>query len=168
MRKVICKLALGAMVIGLIVAGARAQSKPATGFDRLKTLVGEWQSTSPKGEAFTSTIRLVSNGTAIEETFQSSEDNQMVTLYSPDDNRLAMTHYCPSGNQPRMKTGPVSANQKEFAFSFAGVTNLSSPTAGHMHHLVLQIADNNHFSEQWTWRENGKDRVETFHFTRKK
>src|SRR2546426_8868316 len=28
--------------------------------------------------------------------------------------------------------------------------------------------DDDHFTEQWTWRENGKDMTETFRFARKK
>lgn len=167
MRKTVCMFALGAMAIGLFAARSRPQAKPASAFDRLKTLVGEWQGEGPHG-ALTNTIRLVSNGTAMEETFQSTEDTQMVTLYTPDANRLAMTHYCAVGNQPRMETAAITGDPKEFDFSFAGITNLMSSDSGHMHHLVIQIADQDHFAEQWTWRENGKDKAETFHFTRRK
>jgi hypothetical protein len=168
MRKIICLFALGAIAIGLFATRARSQAKPAHGFDRLKTLVGTWEASSPPGRALTNTIRLVSNGTALEETFQSSEDEQMVTLYTADGNRLALTHYCAAGNQPRMETHAVTGNQKEFDFSFTGITNLMNSNSGHMHHLVIQIADRDHFTEQWTWHENGKDRTETFHFTRRK
>ena len=168
MRKAICMIAVGAIAVGLFAGRAGSQSKTASGFDRLKTLVGEWQGTSPKGEVFTSTIRPVSNGTALEETFQNSEDNQMVTLYTPDGDRLLITHYCSTGNQPRMETVPVKAGQKGFAFSFVGVSNLKSPATGHMQNMTLQIVDDDHFTEQWTWRENGKDMTETFRFARKK
>jgi hypothetical protein len=168
MRKAMSILAVGAIAAGVWVARAGQQAKPANGFEQLKTLVGEWQAKSPKGELFTTTIRLVSNGTALEETFQNSEDNQMVTLYYPDGNRLAMTHYCSAGNQPRMETAATTEDQKEFDFSFQGITNLPSPDSGHMHHLVIKIADNNHFSEEWTWRENGKEQAHSFEFTRKK
>ncbi len=34
--------------------------------------------------------------------------------------------------------------------------------------LTLQIVDDDHFTEQWTWRENGKDKTETFRFSHKK
>ncbi len=168
MRKTICLFALGAITIGLFATRASSQAKPAHGFDRLKTLVGTWESANPPGGALTNTIRLVSNGSALEETFQSSEDDQMVTLYTADGDRLAMTHYCAAGNQPRMETLAVTGDPKEFDFSFTGITNLMNPNAGHMHHLVIQIADQDHFTEQWTWRENGKDRIHTIHFTRRK
>lgn len=168
MRRTISMLAVAAIAMGLIVVGANAQSTSSSGFDRLKTLVGEWQATSPRGEIFTSTIRPVSNGTAVEETFQNSEDNQMVTLYTPNRDRLLVTHFCSAGNQPRMETAPVKPGQNEFVFSLVGISNLKNPATGHMQSLTLRIIDNDHFTEQWTWRENGKDKTETFQFTRKK
>ena len=67
-----------------------------------------------------------------------------------------------------METPAITGDPKEFDFSFTGITNLMNPNAGHMHHLLTQIADQDHFTEQWTWRENGKDRVHTIHFTRRK
>jgi hypothetical protein len=168
MRKAIYLLVLGAVTIGLFAAPAWSQAKPAPGFDLLKTLVGTWEAAGPHGGTLTNTIRLVSNGTALEEIFQSTEDDQMVTLYTADGNRLAMTHYCAAGNQPRMETIAVTGDQKEFDFSFTGITNLSSPNSGHMRHLLIQIADQDHFTEKWTWRENGKDLIHTIHFRRSK
>jgi hypothetical protein len=168
MRKAIYLLALGAIAIGWFAGRAGSQVKPASGFDRLKTLVGTWEAAGPQGGTLTNTIRLVSNGTALEETFQGTEDDQMVTLYTADGNRLALTHYCAAGNQPRMETLAVTGDQKEFDFSFTGITNLTNPNSGHMRHLVIQIADQDHFTEQWTWRENGKDQIHTIHFRRSK
>jgi hypothetical protein len=167
MRRAICTIAIGAVALGLFAVNAGSETKSASGFDRLKGLVGAWESTTPEGETFTSTIRLVSNGTAVEETFQSAKDNQMVTIYTPDGNRVVMTHYCAAGNQPHMQTQPTTADQKHFDFAFASITNLADPSAGHMHHMTLEIADNDHFSETWTWQDNGKDGTKTFHFTRK-
>ena len=168
MRKAICLLALGILAIGWFAGRAGSQAQPASGFDRLKTLVGTWEASEPQGRLLTNTIRLVSNATALEETFQSTEANQMVTVYTADGNRLAMTHYCAAGNQPRMETATITGDQKEFDFSLTGITNLSDPNSGHMRHLLIQIADQDHFTEKWTWRENGKDQIHTIHFKRSK
>jgi hypothetical protein len=167
MKKAASILAVTAITFAVFAIRAGSQAKPATGFDRLKMLVGTWEAKTPEGETATSTIRLVSNATALEEMMQNSKDNQMVTLYSPDGDRVAVTHYCSAGNQPRMETNAVTGDTKEFDFSFSGITNLSTPASGHMHHLVIKIADNDHFSEQWTWRENDKDSVESIQFVRK-
>ena len=167
MKKVL--VFLGAMIFSVTVLAAHPNSAPKSnpGFEKLKTLVGTWQSTSPDDGAMTNTIRLVSNGHAIEETFQNSKDNQMVTMYTPDGDRLVMTHYCSSGNQPRMETPAITNGAAKFDFSFIGITNLSSSEAPHMNHLVIQIADNNHFTEDWTWQQDGKNTVHTMQFVRK-
>jgi len=168
MRKAIFPLALTILALGWLAGRARSQAQPISGFDHLKTLVGTWEAPGPQGKKITSTIRLVSNGTALEETSQSADEDQMVTLYTPNGNKLAMTHYCASGNQPRMETVALTGDQKDFEFSLTGITNLASPNAGHMRHLVIQIADEDHFTEKWTWRENGKDQAHTIHFKRTK
>ena len=92
---------------------------------------------------------------------------KLKTLYTPDGDRLVMTHYCSSGNQPRMQTPAIANGAAKFDFSFIGITNLSSPEAPHMNHLVIQIADNNHFTEDWTWQQDGKNTVRTMQFVRK-
>jgi hypothetical protein len=150
------------------VLNAHSQTKPEGGFDRLKSLVGDWQATGEDGKPVTSSFRLVSNDTALEETLQSATDHQMVTLYTPDENRVALTHYCSMGNQPRLETPVVSAAADEFVFAFTGATNLSSPEEKHMHRMVILIDDADHFSETWTLRAKGQDIKQTFNFTRKK
>ncbi len=37
-----------------------------------------------------------------------------------------------------------------------------------MHKLAIRLEDNDHFTQRWTWRDNGKEAVEVFHFTRRK
>jgi hypothetical protein len=41
------------------------------------------------------------------------------------------------------------------------------PAGGYQHHLVLGFEDDNHITETWTWREEGKDTLMVFHFTGK-
>jgi hypothetical protein len=156
------------ILLSLGILHAQTQTKPAGGFDRLKALVGEWQATDENGKPVTSNFRLVSNDTALEETFQSDKDNQMVTLYTADGSRVALTHYCSKGNQPRMETPVVPASSDEFVFAFTGATNLASPEDTHLHRLVLQVDDADHFTETWTIREKGRDTKMTFNFARKK
>jgi hypothetical protein len=155
-------------VLLLAAVNGRSQSKVAGGFDRLKTLVGEWQATGEDGKPVTSSFRLVSNDTALEETFQSDKDHEMVTLCTADEGRVAMTHYCSMGNQPRLETPVVSATSDEFVFAFTGVTNLASPDEQHMHRMVVQIDDADHFTETWTLRAKGHDTKKVFNFVRKK
>src|SRR6202050_188088 len=90
MKKAISMFAVAALAAGVFAAQAGSQAKPAGGVGRLTTLVGEWNATPEGGKTFISTIRFVSNGTALEETFDDGEKhNQMVTLYTADGDRLA-------------------------------------------------------------------------------
>jgi hypothetical protein len=142
--------------------------KTSAAFDKLKTLSGDWTGTAEGIPPFTSTIRLISNGTAIEETFNNDMDHQMVTVYSSDGNRVALTHFCSAGNQPRMETPADRENPNEYVFSFTGATNLASPDDLHMHRMVLNIVDADHFTEVWHAKMGGKDMPKEFSFERKK
>jgi hypothetical protein len=92
----------------------------------------------------------------------------MVTVYSLDGDGIALVHFCPTNNQPRMRAVPADDNVKELAFEFQGASNLPSPNTGHQHHLVIQFEDENHITETWTWRHEGMDMPMVFHLTRKK
>jgi hypothetical protein len=137
------------------------------GFEQLKPLVGQWDGKAAGGQALHVSYELVSGGTALLERLAMGDEPEMVTVYSPDGDRLAVTHFCSAGNQPQMRTEPVTGPTKEFSFSFVRATNLASPSAGHMHHLTVAVQDHDHFSEAWTWNDNGKEHTEVFHFVRK-
>jgi hypothetical protein len=96
---------------------------------------------------------------------QGPED--MVSMFHLDGpNRLLLTHYCGSGNQPRMQAS-VSADGKTFTFSFVDATNLATPDAGHMQKMVLTMLDANHHIEDWTYADHGKEMKESFDLRRK-
>jgi hypothetical protein len=144
------------------------QSTSNPGLDTLKSLAGDWTTTDASGEAFTSTFRVISNGTALEETVNSAHDKQMISIYNADGQRVSMSHFCSMGNQPRLETPAERPNANEFAFSFVSATNLADPNAQHMHRMLIAIEDADHFTETWTIRINGKDSTREFHYTRKK
>jgi hypothetical protein len=162
---------LSAVVTAILFVAtfARAgQIENSTSLDGLKPLVGDWTATDAGGKLFTTSFRLISNNTALEETVNSSHDTQMVSIYNADGARVAMTHFCSMGNQPRLETPSERPNPNEFVFSFSGVTNLASPNDQHLHRMVITIQGPDHFTEAWTIRVNGKDSIQKFHYTRKK
>ncbi len=91
----------------------------------------------------------------------------MVTIYSQDGDGIALLHYCPTNNQPRMRAVPPSGDVKELVFAFEGAGNLRSLDVGHEHKLVIQFQDKDHITERWTWRSNGKDTEMVYRFARK-
>lgn len=91
----------------------------------------------------------------------------MLSLFYVDGDRLLMTHFCPYGNQPRMQA-TISLDLKSIFFNFLDATNLPDPRAGHMHHAVYLFSDPDHYIEQWTWRQGGKDTTYQYEMQRKK
>ncbi len=146
---------------------AAAQATANAGFDKLKTLVGEWEGKTKDGKTVHASYKLVSNGTGLLETLSPPDESEMVTVYHRDGSSVGMTHYCSGNNQPQMRTAPVAASVNQLTFNFVRATNLASPAAGHMHNLVVTFEDKDHFTQKWTWRENGRAMTEAFHFTRK-
>lgn len=137
--------------------------------DQVKSLAGEWEADLPGFGKLTSSIHLVSNGKAVEETLGTPADNE-VSLYTRDGNRILLTHFCAltaDGHVARLEAGSLTGAQSNLTFVFAGATNLHSPRAPHMRLVVMTFTDRDHFSEKWTKSENGQDTVFDLHFVRR-
>jgi hypothetical protein len=132
-----------------------AQSDAQKVLDRFKAMAGTWEGKSPKGQTSKVKYELVAGGTAVMSESQMIGDD-MTSMFYVDGERLMMTHFCPSGNQPRMQA-TISTDLKTVAFEFVDATNLSGPQVGHMHRAVYVFSDTGHYSEEWTWRQEGKD-----------
>jgi hypothetical protein len=145
-------------------AGEKARS--AAAFEKLISLVGEWEGTNTAGHV-KATYTMVSGGTALMERLQSANEPEMITLYSLDGDHLRMTHYCSAGNQPQMKTATITELNGALTFQAYQVTGLKTPNDGHMTGLTLMMPDKDHFTQQWTYREKGKAQADVFKFTRK-
>src|SRR2546426_4100448 len=70
--------------------------------------------------------------------------------------------------QPRMRAELPSSGDQVLTFMFLDATSLPSPSAGHMHRLVVSIEDDRHFTQRWTWTESGREEPQVFKFERKK
>lgn len=158
-------LALFAILVPLSMAQA---PNNATGtFHKLKALAGDWDGKDNAGNTVKTKFELVAGDTAVMETLAMSGMEQMLTLYTVDGDGIALVHYCPTNNQPRMRATPSSTAVKELVFSFQGATNLPDPSIGHEQKLILQFTDADHIIERWTWRKNGKDTEMIYNFTRR-
>jgi hypothetical protein len=141
------------------------------GFEKMKSLVGDWVGVVDEGGRkmpVTVSYRLVSNGTALEETLKTPEDTDMITMYIADGKALVMTHYCSEGNQPRMRAAVPAGSVDKLDFRYVDATNLSGADASHMHGLVVTFRDADHITQAWTHRMKGQDQTGVFEFTRKK
>jgi hypothetical protein len=163
-RKVSLLLVLAAFIAGPLWAGPHS----AAAFKKLQSLSGEWGGKDEHGMPVKTSFKVLASGTAVMETLSPSGMEEMVTLYSMDGDAIALVHYCPTNNQPRMRVVPSSDDIKELSFDFESAGNLKSPGTGHQHHLVLRFDDSDHLTETWTWRQDGKDIPMLFHLTREK
>jgi hypothetical protein len=144
---------------------AFAQADAHKTFDQIKTLNGTWEGKA-HGKDLKVTFRPTAGGSAIISEILGEED--MVTMFHMDNDRLLATHYCGAGNQPRMQAS-TSPDGKTITFTFVDATNLATPKAGHMDSLVIAISDANHHTEDWTFvKEDGSELKEHFDLTRSK
>jgi hypothetical protein len=162
------KLALLLLLFASITAAPLlAATHSSAAFQKLLSLTGEWEGKDEHGMPVKTNFKSMASNTAVMETLAMSGMDEMVSLYSVDQDSIALVHYCPTNNQPRMRATPDSDDIKDLIFEFQGAGNLKSPSAGHQHRLVIHFDDANHITETWTWRQNDKDTLMVFHLARK-
>src|SRR3989442_1516125 len=99
----------------LLVAGAafagehHGTLKSSPGFDKMKSLVGDWTATVPNMGKVEATYSLHSDGSALLEELKMPGEASMITVYYPAGDSVAMTHYCSGHNQPHMKASGSGA-----------------------------------------------------------
>lgn len=150
---------LGVLAIGVAGGSAAAAGNGTEAFEKLKALVGDWETNNAQTGKATLHLELTSGGTALLEKFRMEENGkpvEMITLYYVDGDQLKLTHYCMAGNQPTM-AGSYDPSTKTIKFNFVSVSNLKSADAGHMHHALYTFIDNDHFKTNWAFRKDQKD-----------
>ena len=162
------KLWLFMLLAVSVAAPLWAGTHSAAVFKKLQSLSGDWEGKDGHGMPVKTSFKALVSGTAVMETLSPAGMEEMVTLYSIDGDGIALVHYCPTNNQPRMRVVPDSEDIKELSFDYQGAGNLKSPSTGHQHHLTIRFDDAEHITETWTWRQDEKDIPMLFHFTRKK
>jgi hypothetical protein len=154
------------LLIPFLISGSvLAQNSSSKGFEKIKSLAGKWEGKGHDNQMTSVSYEIISGGNAVMESLNEGEDDNMITIYHLDGDKLIMTHYCSSGNQPRMKAEMMDDNS--INFTFAEATNLAKTSDGHMHKLSFNFVDNNNFTQTWTWSEDGKEMPATFNWTRK-
>jgi len=153
------------------VAPKGAAMPGAVAYDRIKSLVGEWIDVDGffgmKDQVAVS-YRLTGGGTTVVETIFIGAPHEMITMYSKDGADLVLTHYCASGNQPRMRATAFDGEVIEFAFD--GGTNLDPTKDTHMHSARMEFVSPDEIRGTWSGWEGGKpaaDHQVKYHLKRK-
>lgn len=156
-----------AMAVVLAATFALAESGAKKSLNTLKALDGTWEGKNSQGQTIQVSFRETAGGSALLSEIHGMGQENMVSMIHLDGDRLLMTHYCGAGNQPRMKAA-LAPDGKSVIFDFVDATNLSSPEAGHMHHVVFAMPDADHHTEEWTFLDHGKEMKELFTLQRVK
>ena len=136
-------------------------------FAYLKTLIGTWTSDGPNKTTYT--YSEVSGGRCIKEHMDFGKGAGMDTVYCADGEGVVATHYCDSGNQPRLKSKPFTAGDKALSLDFLDATGLASPNEGHMHALVVEKFAADKATLTWSFFKDGKEQQKAvFNLVKKK
>jgi hypothetical protein len=152
-------LAMLVFSMGIMPAPNPAAGNGAEAFEKLKALVGHWETDKTNMNKATLDLELTSGGTAVLEKFHMVDNGkpvEMTTLYYLDGDQVKLTHYCMAGNQPTM-SGWYAPDTRTITFNLVSISNLKSPDDGHMHHAVYTFIDNDHFKTTWTFQKAQKD-----------
>lgn len=132
--------------VAMILAGpalADEPEPPVSSFEQMSALVGDWKREGEDGSKFHIQFELTANDSVLIERWVSRGKTHSLTLYHRDKADVVATHYCPQGNQPRMKmTTPDGASR--IRFDFWDATNLVNPTDNHQHQLSFDLSDPEH------------------------
>lgn len=161
-----------AMLLALIACGppcsATESQSPGDPFEQMQALAGQWQADLPGYGQILDSIRLVSKGTAIEETLGTPSDNE-ISLYTRNGKGLLLTHFCaltPDGHVARLETRALQESPGRLEFTLVSVSNLHDKGAPHMRRVLITLIDRDHFSEKWTKTEKGVETVFDLAFSR--
>ena len=164
-------LTLAAAPIALAQTGTAAgASAPAPHLlEHFKALAGRWAANGLEGNSAPDlklSYEVIAGGNAVVETLFAGTPHEMRSVYTKDGADVVMTHYCASGNHPRMRARAMQGNA--LAFAFDGATNFDPATAGHMHEARFEFVGPDELRAQWISWKDGKpgEHVAEVHVTR--
>ena len=159
------ELTLGGSPASTAASSAKwASDTDAAWVELQRALVGRWKATTPDNRSFVLAYRVVSNGTALVETFTSSASGkETLSVYHRDGATLMLTHYCAQGNQARLKA--VVATRDMVVFGFLDASNVATEQDV-MHQLTIALRPDG-FDQETVYRlPNGALQTTTLRFTR--
>jgi hypothetical protein len=172
-RKLLCMILACIGSAGLLPAQmSSAQTNASAAFDKLRSLTGEWEGTFAWSGARNASGKMAAqyyttgNGSSLVENLIREGVPSMTSVYHMDGDDLRMTHFCAAQNQPRLKASTIDPDA--ITFSFVDITNLRSPTAGHVHGLEVRFLEADHITLKFHFKGDGKDSDELIDLRRRK
>ena len=116
---------------------------------KIKALAGTWVGEMDHGqgpEAVQIVYRVTAAGSAVMETFNPGTPMEMITMYHDQNGKLAMTHYCMLGNQPKMRL--VDASDKKLELDLVKKSGMKDGEP-HMNALTIDFLGADHIRHTW-------------------
>ena len=138
-------------------------------FQKMKSLAGAWEAPNPMSPdgKMKVTYEVTSNGSAVVERMGIGTPFEMVSIYHDEKGKLAMTHYCAIGNQPRLALESSGPDQIKLLFSKNNVINPKKED--HMHSLAMTFLGPDLVRQEWSGYRGGKlEKPTVFTLTRVK
>jgi len=135
--------------------------------EQFKALAGEWEGKDSHGKTIHVSYEALGSGVVMER-FQLENESAMVTMYSLDGDHIVAIHFCSAGNQPILKTGPLSSGTGKYEFALERAYGMKTPDELHMVGLLFNMPDKDHVSQTWTYIDHGKRSTSTVTISRKK
>jgi len=133
-------------------------------FDRMKGLVGTWNTTmkGKSGGARVTTYKMAGGGRVLVEEVE----DELSNTFHLDVDKLMLTHYCGSGNQPRMRVRQF--DDRHIAFEMFDITNLPNPQDYHTTHLDVVFVSPDRVDLSYRGTSGGRESTQVFQLTRKR
>ena len=149
-----------AAIAAMIVLCSLAVSTPAMAdeampvadiqFKKMATMVGVWKTQDEPS------LRIIfeptAGGSVLVERWMVGARMHSMTVYHLDGEALMATHYCPQGNQPRLKMDRGST-ENHISFDFHDATNLKSLEQSHQHKLSFDFSKTEHVIRGEAYRQ---------------
>jgi hypothetical protein len=95
---------------------------------------------------FKAVYTVTAAGTAVTEVLTIG-DQEMVSVYHKDGDKVAMTHYCSWGNKPHMEL--TQANARRVSFDMLTPRGIQSESEPHMRGVTLSLRQDGVLEQQW-------------------
>ena len=145
--------------------GGETIQDAAASFDALKTLVGTWRVSGEPASALRIRFSLIAGGSVLVEEWSRGDQPYSLTLYHRDGDGLVATHYCPQGNQPRLRMVPRTPGEP-LRFAFWDATDLDPETEAYLTALAFDLSDKATLVRSETYRDAGVDEPSTLRLVR--
>ncbi|WP_100658525.1 hypothetical protein [Alteromonas flava] len=149
---------------------AFSADKHESAFQHLASLSGKWQGNYPNGRIIEVEYELISGGYALLERWRMSPTHQSITIYTIDNGKLNLRHFCPQGNQVQLTLNEIASSAGQYVFEFVNATNTEAPDKSHLSNTNIAFISDQEFARvedyKFNLKANSYDRGQRVVFTK--